>query len=312
MTIKNFGKEDTFTFKGKTFTADELASPLTPKVAYQERDKSSTSHLDMLRALELSPTDLEEVAAFSARSGIEFMSTPYSIGAVRILESIGVRRFKTASADIVDLPLHAAIAATGLPVLISTGMATNREIAGAIDIYQDPSNKVTILHAVSKYPTPLHEANLNRILRLRSDFGLKVGYSDHTSGYLAAATAVALGATIIEKHFTLDRTFPGPDHLASAEPDEFRQMVEILEQVESSLGTGEFQLQPEELEMSRVSRKSLHLHRAVSAGSVLTEDHLVLRRPGTGLQWSDREIIVGKTSRRNLTVGEILQVSDFQ
>jgi sialic acid synthase SpsE len=191
-------------------------------------------------------------------------------------------------------------------------MASLKEIEAAISVYPSPESTVTLLHAVSKYPTPLPEANLHRMVRLRLEFGLDVGYSDHTSGCVSAATAVALGATAIEKHFTLDKSWPGPDHLASADPDDFRQMVDAIDQVSLCLGTGEFALQPEEEDMSLVSRKSLHLREAVSAGTAIQEQHLMLRRPGTGLMWRDRGQVLGKVSSRDLAAGEIIQIADFE
>lgn len=296
--------------KFQTFTATDLASPDTPKVQYQERDKSSSSHLEMLSKLELSNEDHQVLAAYCASRGIEFMSTPYGVDGVLVLEALGVRRFKTASADIVDLPLHAAIAATGLPVLMSTGMASTSEIQAAIDIYPDPPNTITLLHAVSKYPTPEGEANVARMTALATTFDLPVGYSDHTESWAAAAAATALGATVIEKHFTLNRTWEGPDHKASADPEAFGEMMEAIQRVSEVLGNGDDFLQPEESHMSLVSRKSLHWANDVPRGHVVSEGDLMLRRPGTGLRWESREQVIGRSTRRAISSGTLVRTDD--
>lgn len=297
--------------KFQTFKADLLASPATPKVRYQQRDTTSSSHLTMLQKLELTDAQHHELAAYCRALDIEFMSTPYGPEGVQLLDGLGVRRFKTASADIVDIPLHEAIAATGRPVIISTGMATLEEIAVALAVYPDTASTVTLMHAVSKYPTPMGEANLNRMLRLAEAFALPVGYSDHTEGITASAAAVALGAVAIEKHFTLDKLAEGPDHLASADPEEFRAMVALIHEVDSVLGTGSFDLQPEEVDMARTSRKSLHVTRAIPAGARVEVDDVVLRRPGTGVMWSDRHMVIGRTAQRTLSPGDMITLQDL-
>ena len=296
--------------KFQTFTASALASPETPKVEYQERDSSSSSHLEMLSKLELSHEDHRILAAYCASRGIEFMSTPYGIDGVLLLEELGVRRFKTASADIVDLPLHAAIAATGLPVLISTGMASTSEIQAAIEMYPDPPGTITLLHAVSKYPTPESEANVARMTTLASTFNLPVGYSDHTESWAAAAAATALGAQVIEKHFTLNRAWVGPDHRASADSEAFGEMIAAIRRVSVVLGSGEDFMQPEESHMLLVSRKSLHWAHDVPEGHVVSEGDLMLRRPGTGLGWESRDRVIGRSTRRALSSGALVQSDD--
>lgn len=297
--------------KFQTFRADLLASPSTPKVKYQERDTTSASHLSMLRKLELSDQQHHEIAEYCRSLGVEFMSTPYGPEGVRFLDEMGVRRFKTASADIVDIPLHEAIAATGRPVIISTGMASLDEIRIALAAYPDPAGTVMLMHAVSKYPTLVPEANLARMVKLAEAFSLPVGYSDHTQGLAAAAGAVALGAVAIEKHFTLDRHADGPDHLASADPAEFRAMAALVRDVHSAVGTGAFELLPEEQDMTRTSRKSLHVSRNLAAGERVVQDDLVLRRPGTGVMWSDRHMVIGRATRRALNEGDMITTEDL-
>ena len=296
--------------KFQTFRATALASPDTPKVEYQERDSSSSSHLEMLTKLELSHEDHRVLAAYCAIRDIEFMSTPYGIDDVLLLEELGVRRFKTASADIVDLPLHAAIAATGLPVLISTGMASMVEIQAAIDMYPDPSSAITLLHTVSKYPTPESEANVARMTTLMSTFSLPVGYSDHTESWAAAAAATALGAQVIERHFTLNRMWEGPDHKASADPESFSEMMDAIRKISLAMGSGEDIVQPEESHMALVSRKSLHWAHDVPEGHVVSEGDLMLRRPGTGLRWESRDQVIGRSTRRAIPSGFLVRNDD--
>ena len=296
--------------KFQTFKATTLASPDTPKVRYQERDSSSSTHLEMLAKLELSKEDHGVLAAYCTSKGIEFMSTPYGVDGVLELEALGVRRFKTASADIVDLPLHAAIAATRRPVLISTGMASKDEIQAAINVYPDPPATITLLHTVSKYPTPESEANVTRMTTLASTFNLPVGYSDHTESWAAATAATALGAQVIEKHFTLNRSWEGPDHKASADPETFGEMMKVIRRVSEVLGSGEDLTQPEEAHMALVSRKSLHWAHDVPEGHIVSEEDLILRRPGTGLVWQSRDQVIGRSTLRAIPSGALVRSDD--
>lgn len=298
--------------KFQTFTAERLASSQTPKVPYQRRDTTSATHFDMLAKLSLDNDALAEVARFAHECGTEFLSTPYTIEAVFDLMTIGVSRFKTASADIVDLPLHDCIADTGLPVLMATGMASDGEIEEALERYPNAQDVVTLMHAVSAYPTPSDKANVQRLVVLSERFGLPIGYSDHTEGWMAAVAATALGAGIIEKHFTLDRHSPGPDHLASSDPSNFSELCKNVRRVAETLGTGQFGLLPEEIDMANVSRKSIHAGKDMPRGTVITEAHLSLLRPGTGLFWRDRHRVVGRTTTRHIRTGETLQVGDVQ
>ena len=296
--------------KFQSFTAEDLASPETPKVGYQYRE-SSDSHVEMLARLQLNEQDHFDIAEFASSQGIEFLSTPYSVPMLNLLTEIGVTRIKTASADIVDLPLHEAIADTGLPVMIATGMASDAEILEVSSVYEASSCDVTLMHAVSKYPTPLEEANLLRIAYLRDMFGLPVGYSDHTEGIEAAVAAIALGAEIVEKHLTLDPLAEGPDHFASATPRTFREMVLKVRRIEEGLGDGTALLQPEEIEMSRVSRKSLHAKHDINVNQTIAEGDLMLRRPGTGLTWANRHKVVGCRATKHIPVGQMLSLVDL-
>lgn len=297
--------------KFQTFSARALASNDTPKVAYQERDTSTASHQEMLARLELSKSDHVALMGHCEDRGIEFMSTPYGIPEAQFLLDLGVLRFKTASADIVDLPLQDFLASTGRPVIASTGMASMDEVSTLVALYRDAGSPLTLLHTTSEYPTPAQATNLSRLPVLAS-FGCPIGYSDHTEGTTSATMSVALGAIVIERHVTLDRSDVGPDHFASDAPEEFAAYVRAVREAAQRMGSPEFTPTPAEAAMSRTSRKSLHLAGDLPAGWVVREADLVLRRPGTGLLWSQREGVVGRTLVRALPAGSLLRCEDVR
>jgi N,N'-diacetyllegionaminate synthase len=282
--------------KFQTFTAAALAKPDTPKVRYQETTTSGTeTHYEMLRKLELRRADHLELVAFCSQVGIDFLSTPYDIESARLLGELGVKMFKTASADLVDLPLQRYIASTGKPAIVATGMSGLGDVEQVVDIYEAAGNPhVVLLHCVSNYPCSDHALNLRAMNTLASAFGLPVGYSDHSEGFLAAVISVAAGAKVIEKHFTLDKTMPGPDHMASSTPEEFAQLQQNVRRAERMLGSARKTRQPEEAQMAMVSRKSLVVARAMRAGEVLTASDLRLMRPGTGIPASFIPVIEGR------------------
>lgn len=297
--------------KFQTFSARALASEDTPKVAYQERDTSTVSHQEMLARLELSESDHVTLVRHCDDRGIEFMSTPYGVPEAEFLLSLGVRRFKTASADIVDLPLQEFLASTGRPVLASTGMSSREEVAALVELYRDAPAALTLLHTTSEYPTPVGHTNLRRLVAL-ADFGCPVGYSDHTEGSMTATMAVALGAEVIERHVTLDRSDVGPDHFASDAPEEFGAYVAAVREAALRLGTPDFTPTEAEASMARTSRKSLHLLHDRPEGWPVTEADLVLRRPGTGVLWSQRDTVIGRSLRRDLPAGSLLRPEDVR
>lgn len=300
--------------KFQTFTANAFVSRSTPKVLYQERTTSpGESHYEMIRSLELKREDHLPLMEFCGELGIDFISTPYDIDSASFLHDAGVGLFKTASADIVDLPLHGYLARTGRPVIISTGTATFEEIEVAVSIYRSAGNRqYSLLHCVSNYPCSDKSLNMRVIPMLRSSFGTVVGFSDHSSGNQAAVIAVALGAKIIEKHFTLDKKLPGPDHRASATPDEFAELVHSVRRAEIILGTSSKRCQDEEKQMAAVSRKSAFLRKDLSAGERLTMEHIIMKRPGTGIMAGELPDLVGKIARTGLQEGHQLDRDDFQ
>lgn len=299
--------------KFQTFTAEKLVSAKTPKVKYQESttDKDE-SHFQMIKDLEFSYEDHIPVFEYCNQLGIDFISTPYDVESAEFLISIGVKIFKTASADIVDLSLQRFIAQHAEQAIVSTGMATLGEIERVVDIYRKSKCQLTLLHCVSNYPCATESFNLNVLTTLKHAFMCDVGYSDHALGHLPAVAAVALGATIVEKHFTLDKSMIGPDHKASSDPKEFAELVLSIRQTETALGSPIKSVQEEEKQMREVSRKSLFLNRDVQKGESLTYDMFELKRPGTGLYEVELSSIVGSIATKLLGAGEMLNLGDYQ
>lgn len=300
--------------KFQTFTADTLVSRGTPKVRYQEQTTSKDeTHFEMIRKLELKREHHRPLVEFCEATGVDFISTPYDLESAAFLDSLGVEIFKTASADIVDLPLQSLLAKTGKTVIVATGMATMDEIREADDIYVMEGNpNLALLHCVSNYPCSDASLNLRVITALRAAFGRVVGFSDHSVGPRAAALSVALGAGIIEKHFTLDKTLPGPDHKASATPDEFAELARAVRHAELVLGSPEKRCQDEERQMAEVSRKSIVISKPIAAGETITAEHLTMKRPGTGLRANQIASVIGKIATRALDRDHVLQAQDIE
>jgi len=300
--------------KFQTFTAAALATRGTPKVSYQEVTTSQDeTHYEMLCKLELSKSQHCELVDFCAMVGIDFLSTPYDIDSAKFLNELDVKMFKTASADLVDLPLQHYIASTGKPVIAATGMADLGEIEQVVNIFEAAGNPhLTLLHCVSNYPCSDASLNLRAMNTLAHAFGLSVGYSDHSEGFLAAVTSVAMGAKVIEKHFTLDKNLPGPDHKASSTPEEFEELVQNVRRVELILGSPRKACQAEERQMAEVSRKSLVLARAMRAGESLTAGDLRLMRPGNGIPASFIPRVEGLRVKTDLNALHQLRWNDLE
>jgi N,N'-diacetyllegionaminate synthase len=300
--------------KFQTFNAETLASPDTPKVQYQIATTSKLeSHFDMLKRLELSQDAHHELASYCDAAQIEFLSTPYDIASAQFLESMNIRLFKTASADIVDLPLQRYIASLGKPTIVATGMATLGEIERVVRIYEDAGNHhLVLLHCVSNYPCSDASLNLRAMNTMADAFKLPIGFSDHSDGFIAAVASVARGAKVIEKHFTLDVNMSGPDHRASSNPKDFHDLVTNVRRLEAMLGDHRKICQPEEIQMAKVSRKSLVLSRSIQRGEVLDLSDIQLRRPGNGIDASFILSIAGKTMRMSCVKGHQLRWSDVE
>jgi N,N'-diacetyllegionaminate synthase len=300
--------------KFQTFTADTLVARGTPKVGYQESTTSpEESHYEMIKRLELGRPQHIDLIDYCDSIGIDFISTPYDLDSARFLNEIGIKMFKTASADLVDLPLQKYLASTGKPVLVATGMSSLGEVEQVVNIYDEMNNPdLLLLHCVSNYPCMDASLNLRAMKTLASAFDKPVGYSDHSVGSLAAALSVGLGAKVIEKHFTLDKNMPGPDHKASSTPEEFRELVQQIRRAEVMLGSSKKSRQPEETQMAKVSRKSLVLAHAIKAGQTIGSQDLRLMRPGTGIGANYIEDIIGKRVNKDLVELHQLKWNDIE
>lgn len=298
--------------KFQAFTASSLATEHTPKVKYQiETSLEGESHYEMLRKLELGKSDFEAVLDHCIRRGVELLVTPYDVESAEMLVELGCNTFKTASADIIDYPLHEFLSKNSKKVIISTGMSTLGEIENVLLYYQNSDVEICLLHCTSNYPCSAASVNLEVISTLRTCFQLEVGYSDHTVGAEAAILSVAYGATILEKHFTLDRDMAGPDHKASTTPDEFAEIVRSIQRAEEMIGSPVKRLQDEELEMRNVSRKSIVLAKNVVKGDRIGPGTLACKRPGTGLSPEFIKRIVGRKATRNLSADHQVELGDF-
>lgn len=283
--------------KFQTFRTDLLVTEGARKAAYQENGTGADeSQADMLRRLEL-PADSWRLLSDRCRQrGIIFLSTPFDEDSAELLHDLGVPAIKLPSGELTNLPLIASIARRGRPIILSTGMGTLGEVASAVQVVEAAgAPPLALLHCVSDYPTAPEDANLRAMDTLRAQFDVPVGWSDHTTGIDIAIAAVALGATIIEKHFTLDRELPGPDHAASLEPDELTLLVSSVRRVESAMGDGMKAPRPCEAACAASSRRSVVLTRDLDAGTVLTADVLAARRPGTGIPPSRMHEVIGTT-----------------
>ena len=298
--------------KFQTFKAERLVSLGTPKVKYQESTTAkSETHFEMIQSLEFAYEDHLPVLEYCKEHDLDFVSTPYDVESAKFLSSIGVEIFKTASADIVDLSLHQFIAKNAKHAIVSTGMATLGEIEQVVEIYRKYNCKHTILHCVSNYPCKIESLNMHVLTTLKSAFLCDVGYSDHAVGAYPAIIAVSLGATMIEKHFTLDKNMIGPDHKASSDPAEFAELVSAIRSTEVSLGIAFKTVQEEEKQMRNVSRKSLFLARNIIKGQILTSADFTLKRPGTGIFEAELINILGCKATADLESGKVLQYGDF-
>ena len=284
--------------KFQTFRAEALASAAAPRARYQKR-AGKGSQLAMLRALELSERGHRAVVERCRRRGIRFMSTPFDESSADFLSSLGMTIFKIPSGEVTNLPLLRHIAAKGRPVFLSTGMSTLAEVRDAVSAIRRAGGRdLAILHCVSSYPAEPRDANLNAMATLSRAFRVPVGYSDHTLGLEVSFAAAALGARVLEKHFTLDKSLPGPDHAMSLSPDELAALCRGVRRVGESLGDGVKAPRPCEREIMRAARRSVVFARAVRAGERLTLADLALKRPGTGLPPSRLASLVGRRTKR--------------
>ena len=299
--------------KFQTFQAEKVVSPAAAKAKYQvETTGESGAQLEMVRRLELPPEAFRELATHCRKRGILFLSTPFDPESADLLDGVGVPAFKVASGEITNWPFLAHIARKGKPMILSTGMSDLDEVQAALGVVRGAGNtQLVLLHCVSCYPTAPESANLRAIETMAAQFQVPVGFSDHTLGVEIALAAVAVGACVLEKHLTLDRKLPGPDHRASLEPDEFAALVRGIRRVESSLGDGRKRRMPEEEDTARAARRSLVAACALPAGTVLEEGHIAILRPGTGLPPAQRAQLIGRRTLRDIEPGAVLTLEMF-
>jgi N-acetylneuraminate synthase len=294
--------------KFQTFKAERLVTLSAPKAEYQRHNTGSVeSQFEMLRCLELSPKAHRAVLDLCGRSGILFLSSPFDEQSADFLDSLGVAAFKIPSGEITNLSFLVHVACMGKPMIISTGMATLGEVETAVNaVWKAGNHDVILLHCVSNYPADPADINLRAMQTLEMAFGIPVGYSDHTPGVEVSLAAVALGACVVEKHFTLDRALPGPDHQSSLEPDELASLVHGIRAVEAALGHGRKEPAASEANTAEAARKSLVAACDIPAGIPLTKDKIAVRRPGTGLPPVMSSFVIGRTSRVFIPAGAIL------
>lgn len=298
--------------KFQTFRPDMLVTRDAQKARYQKAQTGSDqSQHDMLAALSLDEDVFRELSRYCATRSIMFLSTPFDAGSVSFLASLEVPLIKVSSGDLTNLPLLRHIGSLKLPVILSTGMATLGEIEASVDALEQAGvtrQDITLLHCNTDYPTPWHDVNLRVIDTLRRAFELPVGYSDHTPGIEIACAAVALGATVIEKHFTLDRNLPGPDHKASLEPDELAALVQSIRHIELAMGSPRKGPTASEFPNRAVARRSLVASRPIRAGEVFSPENLVAKRAGRGLSPMLWDHVIGCVARRDFAEDEPVEL----
>ncbi len=295
--------------KFQTGKLDAVVSKYADMAEYQKNNIGKTmSQKEMLRGIHFSFDGYAKLADYCSKKGIQFLSTPFDIYSVHFLDGIQ-NLWKVPSGEITNYPYLVEIGKTQKKVILSTGMCTLDEIRSAIDVLRENGTpEIVLLHCTTDYPTPFEDVNLNAMLTLKNEFGLEVGYSDHTRGIEVSIAAVAMGATVIEKHFTLDRNMPGPDHKASIEPDELNRLVASIRNVEIALGSFEKQPSNAEVKNKDIARKSIIAARNISKGEVLTEANLTTKRPGNGIspmRWNE---IIGSTAVRDFEEDELIEI----
>lgn len=296
--------------KFQTFSADRIVTRKAAKADYQSRTTAPTeSQHAMLSRLELSSVQYEELIAHCAANGIRFLSTGFDIESVNLLARLGQTVFKVPSGEITNLPLLQHVGAMRREVALSTGMATLAEVEaalGALTAAGTPLDQITVLHCTSEYPAPASEVNLRAMLTMQEAFGVQIGYSDHSEGTEIAIAATALGARVIEKHFTTDRGLPGPDHRASLEPHELKSLVTAIRKIEQALGDGVKRPTASEERNRPVARKSIVASRAIKAGELFTTDNVTVKRPGTGVSPMLWHEVLGRRAERDFSADELI------
>ncbi len=298
--------------KFQTFHAEDIACAASPKAEYQtRREGEGQSQLEMLKKLELDEAAHKELLGYCARKGIRFLSTPFDLRSVSMLVRLGLDVFKIPSGEITNLPYLRRIGGLNKEVILSSGMADLEEIGKAVDIIVASGtgkDKITVLHCNTEYPTPLEDVNLKAMLSIKETYGVRIGYSDHTLGIEVPIAAAALGAEVIEKHFTLSRKMKGPDHEASLEPDELKKMIEAVRKIEKALGDGIKRPSFSERKNKGVVRKSIVAARAIKRGEIFTEKNLAVKRPASGISPMEWDKVLGSPAKRDFKKEETIEL----
>ena len=297
--------------KFQTFKTENLVSFNAPTAEYQKAATQETSQYAMLKRLELNEQQHIELIEYCNKKGVKFLSTAFDMDSIDLLESLNLDLWKIPSGEITNYPYLARIAATGKPIIMSTGMCDTSDINNALDaLIENGATKesITLLHCNTQYPTPYEDVNLLAMNTIKSDCSLATGYSDHTQGIEIPVAAVALGACVIEKHFTLDRNMEGPDHKASLEPAELKKMVEAIRIVEQALGSTSKTVSPSEAQNKSIARKSIVAKRNIHKGETLTEDNITVKRPGNGISPMKWREVIGTPATRDFAPDEPIEM----
>jgi len=296
--------------KFQTFKADSIVTKKADKAGYQKKfTKKNESHFEMIKRLELDKPAHEELISYCAQKNIQFLSTAFDHDSIELLTELNIPVFKIPSGEITNLPYLRHLGRMGKPIIMSTGMATLVEVKATMDVLIDAGlekNDLTILHCNTEYPTPMNDVNLRAMLTIRDELNVKVGYSDHTLGIEIPIAAVAMGATVIEKHFTLDRNLPGPDHRSSLEPSELKSMVSAIRNIEVALGDRIKKPSASESKNIPIARKSIVAARTIKKGEVFTSENLVVKRPGNGVSPMEWDNVMGKIAKVDYKMDDLI------
>ena len=297
--------------KFQTFKAETLVTRTADKAEYQkEITDTGESQFEMIKELELDRKTHEELIDYCKIKDIKFLSTAFDHDSIDLLDELNIALFKIPSGEITNLPYLRHIGRMGKPIIMSTGMSTLDEVCDAINVLLKSGSEkeqITILHCNTEYPTPMGDVNLKAMLTIRGELGVNIGYSDHTLGIEIPIAAVAMGATVIEKHFTLDRNLPGPDHAASLEPDELKEMVKAIRNIEKAMGNGVKKPSPSEIKNMPIARKSIVAKMTIKKGELFMEENLTVKRPGTGVSPMGWDTVIGKPANCDFEMDDLIR-----
>lgn len=296
--------------KFQTFIAEAGISKFAKKAKYQVENTQNLveTQLEMVKKLELSFNEFIELKEYCNKKGIEFLSTAFDFESIEFLKNLGIKTWKIPSGEITNLPYLRKIAEVADNIIMSTGMADLKEIEEALKILNKEKDKITILHCNTEYPTPMKDVNLKAMKLIKQKFGVEVGYSDHTLGIEVPIAAVALGAKVIEKHFTLDKNMEGPDHKASLEPNELKKMVKCIRNIELALGEEKKEASISEIKNKEIARKSIVAKSNIKKGEIFSENNITVKRPGNGISPMEWDNIIGKIAKKDFIEDELIEI----